>query len=178
MEDSEKYLMVAALDFGTTYSGYAFSMRSDFLKQPLDIQANPVWKAGSQKFMSLKTPTCLLLDSKQEFVAFGFDAEDQWTDLLYEEEHEEYYFFERFKMNLHNNKVLYYCQFFIRWFNKSRSTLGIFFQIKTIKKLSYTEDNNFLSFVIEIQPVSVDIGSCRTNILYPERHHFDSRILE
>ncbi|CAG2202370.1 unnamed protein product [Mytilus edulis] len=105
MEDSEKYLMVAALDFGTTYSGYAFSMRSDFLKQPLDIQANPVWKAGSQKFMSLKTPTCLLLDSKQEFVAFGFDAEDQWTDLLYEEEHEEYYFFERFKMNLHNNKA-------------------------------------------------------------------------
>ncbi|CAG2202369.1 unnamed protein product [Mytilus edulis] len=54
--------------------------------------------------MSFKTPTCLLLDSKREFVAFGFDAEDQWTDLLYEEEHEEYYFFERFKMNLHNNK--------------------------------------------------------------------------
>jgi hypothetical protein len=30
MEDMRKHLMVAALDFGTTYSGYAFSMQSEY----------------------------------------------------------------------------------------------------------------------------------------------------
>ncbi|CAC5406609.1 unnamed protein product [Mytilus coruscus] len=43
-------------------------------------------------------------DSEREFVAFGFDAEDQWTECLYDGEQEDYYYFERFKMNLHNNK--------------------------------------------------------------------------
>ncbi|XP_076081761.1 heat shock 70 kDa protein 12A-like isoform X1 [Mytilus galloprovincialis] len=104
MADSGNHLMVAALDFGTTYSGYSFSMRDEFVKDPLKIQANPVWKAGSRQFMSMKTPTCLLLDGKREFVAFGYDAENQWADLLLDGEHEEYYYFERFKMNLHNNK--------------------------------------------------------------------------
>ncbi|XP_052084803.1 heat shock 70 kDa protein 12A-like isoform X1 [Mytilus californianus] len=104
MANSGNHLMVAALDFGTTYSGYSFSLRDEFVKDPLKIQANPVWKAGSRQFMSMKTPTCLLLDDKREFVAFGYDAENQWADLLLDEEHEEYYYFERFKMNLHNNK--------------------------------------------------------------------------
>ncbi|XP_063436246.1 heat shock 70 kDa protein 12B-like [Mytilus trossulus] len=104
MAETGNYLMVAALDFGTTYSGYSFSMRDEFVKDPLKIQANPVWKAGSRQFMSMKTPTCLLLDGKRECVAFGYDAENQWADLLLDGEHEEYYYFERFKMNLHNNK--------------------------------------------------------------------------
>lgn len=98
--------MVAAIDFGTTYSGYSFSMRDEFEKNALQIHT-PVWKAGSRQFMSEKTPTCLLLNSEQKFEAFGFDAEDQWTELLLDGEEEDYYYFERFKMNLHNNKVLY-----------------------------------------------------------------------
>jgi len=34
------YLMVAAIDFGTTYSGYAFSTISNFKLDPLKIHAN------------------------------------------------------------------------------------------------------------------------------------------
>lgn len=58
--ETSNYMMVAALDFGTTYSGYAFSFRNDFKADPLKIQANPVWMTGSSQFMSLKTSTCLL----------------------------------------------------------------------------------------------------------------------
>lgn len=32
--NQENYLIVAAIDFGTTYSGYAFSTRHDFLTNP------------------------------------------------------------------------------------------------------------------------------------------------
>jgi len=31
-------LMVAAVDFGTTFSGYAFSFRHDYQNNPLDIK--------------------------------------------------------------------------------------------------------------------------------------------
>ena len=64
--------MVAALDFGTTYSGYAFSMRSEFKTDPLKIHSNQTWNAGARALSSIKTPTCLLLDKEKKFVAFDF----------------------------------------------------------------------------------------------------------
>lgn len=103
MADSS-FLIVAALDFGTTYSGYAFSMRHEFKADPMKIHANPVWKAGSRQFMSLKAPTCLLLDKDKEFLAFGYDAENQYAEVLLDGEKDDHYYFHRFKMNLHNNK--------------------------------------------------------------------------
>jgi hypothetical protein len=39
------YLMVAAIDFGTTYSGYAFSTISNFKLDPLKIHVNQAWNA-------------------------------------------------------------------------------------------------------------------------------------
>lgn len=36
-KENKIYIMVAAIDFGTAYSGYAFSMRDDFLKDPLKV---------------------------------------------------------------------------------------------------------------------------------------------
>ncbi|XP_052083291.1 heat shock 70 kDa protein 12B-like isoform X3 [Mytilus californianus] len=103
---SSNHLMVAAIDFGTTYSGYAFSMRGDFKEQPLNINANQSWNAGSKQLLSLKTPTVLLLDKNKTFLSFGYDAENQYTELMMDEEHEEYYYFHRFKMKLHKNMPL------------------------------------------------------------------------
>ncbi|XP_076088281.1 heat shock 70 kDa protein 12B-like [Mytilus galloprovincialis] len=102
--EKSNYMMVAALDFGTTYSGYAFSFRNDFETEPLKIQANPIWMTGSSQFMSLKTPTCLLLDKDQKFVAFGFQAENMYAEYVLDELQDEFYYFHRFKMYLHNNK--------------------------------------------------------------------------
>lgn len=99
------HLMVAALDFGTTYSGYAFSMIHDFKVDPLKIQANQAWNSGGGALLSLKTPTCILLNGKKEFVAFGYEAENKYADIVLDEEQDDYYYFHRFKMNLHSNKV-------------------------------------------------------------------------
>lgn len=55
--------------------------------------------------MSLKAPTCLLLNGKQEIEAFGYDVENRYVDLLDDDENKDYYVFHRFKMSLHNNKV-------------------------------------------------------------------------
>ena len=104
MVDKRKHLMVAALDFGTTFSGYAFSMRHEFEAEPLKIHCN-IWDGGARALSSIKTPTCLLLDKEKKFVAFGYEAENQYADLVMDNEHDDYYFFHRFKMNLHSSKV-------------------------------------------------------------------------
>ena len=102
----EEYLFVAAIDFGTTYSGYAFSSRGDFKKDPLKIVANQAWNAGSHRHISLKTPTCLLLDDKEELVSFGYEAENKYSDIVIDRKKNEYLFFQRFKMKLYKNKVI------------------------------------------------------------------------
>jgi hypothetical protein len=58
--------------------------------------------------MSLKTPTCLLLDNNKKFVSFGFEAENEYANLAMDGEQDKYYYFYRFKMKLHNNKVNIY----------------------------------------------------------------------
>ncbi|KAH3837914.1 hypothetical protein DPMN_111317 [Dreissena polymorpha] len=47
-------LLVAAIDIGTTYSGWAFSFKSEFDKDPTKVSAK-VW-TGSQ-LLSSKDPT-------------------------------------------------------------------------------------------------------------------------
>ena len=54
-------LMVCAIDFGTTYSGYAYSMRGD----PLKIYC-PQWRSGMSTLASNKTPTTVLLDRNKD----------------------------------------------------------------------------------------------------------------
>ncbi|KAK3099628.1 hypothetical protein FSP39_007193 [Pinctada imbricata] len=100
----EQHLMVAAIDFGTTYSGYAFSFRHDFEADPLKVSANN-WTAGSAGLVSLKTPTTVLLNDKEEFEAFGYEAEDKYTELADDDAHGGYHYFRRFKMMLFDPKI-------------------------------------------------------------------------
>ena len=98
-------LVVAAIDFGTTFSGYAFSFNHDYETDPTKVSVNTSWVAGTAGLMSLKTPTILLLDNSKKFVAFGYEAEEQYSDIAAEEKHKEYYYFRRFKMLLHKVAV-------------------------------------------------------------------------
>ncbi|CAC5389012.1 unnamed protein product [Mytilus coruscus] len=82
------YTVVAALDLGTTYSGFAFSTRQN----PLDIQHVE------------KVPTCLLLSPDKEFVGFGNDAIRIYSELVKNGQHTGHYFLQKFKMDLYENE--------------------------------------------------------------------------
>ena len=99
-------LLVAAIDFGTTYSGYAYSFRADFLKDPLKIATNQ-WQFGSSRTVAMKTPSCILFNSRRQCDSFGFDAENKYAELCLEGAHHEWFFFRYFKMLLYRNKVVY-----------------------------------------------------------------------
>lgn len=93
---------MAAIDFGTTYSGYAFSSKSEWTK----VQTN-VWPSSNQ--MSSKTPTALLLNEDETFNSFGYDAEKNFAEIAEEgdDSYKDFYYFHRFKMLLHNCKNLH-----------------------------------------------------------------------
>ncbi|CAG2221299.1 unnamed protein product [Mytilus edulis] len=98
-------LMVAAIDFGTTYSGYAYSLKGDYEKDKLNIHANQAWNSGGKSLLSLKTPTCILMNkANKEFESFGYEAENAYADIVIDDEADKYYFFDRFKMILYTRE--------------------------------------------------------------------------
>ncbi|XP_035673082.1 heat shock 70 kDa protein 12A-like [Branchiostoma floridae] len=93
---SSQYMAVVAIDFGTTFSGFAFSFNHQ--EGERGILVNKAW--GNEKgYQALKTPTCLLLDPKERFRSFGFEAKEEYA-MLEEKGDTKYYFFDLFKMSL------------------------------------------------------------------------------
>lgn len=90
--------LVAAIEIGTAFSGYAFSSREDFKNDPLQI-TSPEW---SKSPIAHKVPTCVLFDKNKSFLAFGYEAGKIFKELSENGIHQEHYFFERFKMQLYN----------------------------------------------------------------------------
>lgn len=88
-------LFVCALDLGIMYSGYAYSTRVD----PKDIFCHH-W-ISSTACTTYLIPTVILLDEKQNFLAFGYEAEEKYLELDAEEK-KSCYFFQRFQMNLYD----------------------------------------------------------------------------
>ncbi len=99
MADSVLYI---AIDFGTSYSGYAFSFQTKQLQDQIRI---PSWgtKYGQKTF---KTPTCILFDEDQKFLEFGYDAMVKYTRLTKKLQAKKQYLFEHFKMELYDKVSL------------------------------------------------------------------------
>ncbi|XP_069130997.1 heat shock 70 kDa protein 12B-like [Argopecten irradians] len=104
--EGRKPELVVALDFGTTYSGYAYAFRRQFEANNLNVALNPAWTSTSDGLLSKKTPTSLLLDPLGQFSAFGTKADDKFAELAGENQHHGWFYFRRFKMKLHSKKEL------------------------------------------------------------------------
>lgn len=100
----DNYLIVAAIDFGTTYSGFAYSTRDDFKRMPTKLYSKQ-WVDSSSSMVCNKTASCILFDAKTKFSKFGFEAEAKYLDLIIDKEHKSWYFFKQFKMSLYNKQV-------------------------------------------------------------------------
>ncbi|XP_052818968.1 heat shock 70 kDa protein 12B-like [Mya arenaria] len=95
-----KHLFVAAIDFGTTFTGYAFSTNI-LLDDPINCSIYQ-----TEGLRSEKGPTCVLLNPDETFSAFGYDAGIKYVAMCQNDDKEKYYFFQRFKMSLYKNKKL------------------------------------------------------------------------
>ena len=95
------YIAVVAIDFGTTFSGFAFAFNHKDGEK--GIHMNKEW-GTDQGYATMKTPTCLLLNPNKSFNSFGYEAQDKFAELE-DDEAQQYYYFKRFKMVLHSNEV-------------------------------------------------------------------------
>ncbi|XP_060603558.1 heat shock 70 kDa protein 12B-like isoform X1 [Ruditapes philippinarum] len=96
-----KRLLVGAIDFGTTFSGWAFSFKHDYDSDPTKAKTKH-WQSKSGTLVTEKTPTCALVNPDGKTLrAFGYDAENEYRELLDKGEEENYFFFKRFKMELY-----------------------------------------------------------------------------
>ncbi|XP_035689275.1 heat shock 70 kDa protein 12A-like [Branchiostoma floridae] len=95
---TSQYMAVVAIDFGTTFSGFAFSF--NHREGERGILVNKAW-GNDQGYQALKTPTCLLLDTEQQFHSFGFDAKEKYAQLEGADHNRQFYFFDLFKMELY-----------------------------------------------------------------------------
>ncbi|KAL5011725.1 hypothetical protein ScPMuIL_010276 [Solemya velum] len=100
-ESQSSKLLVAAIDFGTTFSGYAFSFRHEYETDPTKVTGK-VWYSSTGLLAPMKAPTCLLLRPDKTFSAFGYEAENNYSELVVQKEHRRWYYFRRFKMMLHD----------------------------------------------------------------------------
>lgn len=88
-------MLVAAIDIGTTFSGYAFATRQETEKGVLKTYVNQ-WINSDGMRLSNKTLNCVLLDKDEKLVDFGFDAENAYDELSENGEEEDYFYFRRF----------------------------------------------------------------------------------
>ena len=95
-----QHFVIVAIDFGTTFSGYAFC----FVRDPDSVHIMRRWEGGDPGLVNQKTLTTLLLDPQGNFHSFGFTARDTYHDLD-EEQARKWFYFEKFKMTLHHNAV-------------------------------------------------------------------------
>lgn len=93
-------LLVAAIDLGNTFSGYAFATKAEVNDDPLRSHI-PHWHAPNS--ISFKTPSTVLLYKGVQLVAFGFEAESKYAELLETGEDENCFYFPHFKMMLNDH---------------------------------------------------------------------------
>lgn len=98
---------VVAIDFGTTYTGYAYSFRSEFQKSDgaREIFHNS-WESSLAGNLSKKAPTVALFDPDGVFDSFGYDAEEKYSELIDKKQHQTWHYYARFKMQLFNKMTL------------------------------------------------------------------------
>ncbi|VDI64525.1 Hypothetical predicted protein, partial [Mytilus galloprovincialis] len=92
--------VVAAIDFGTRFSGAAFSTKTQNERNPLNVESIQLDKQKSY----YKTQTSILLSNKG-FKAFGEQAEIKFKIAHLKGKADDLYFFRNFKMQLHGEKL-------------------------------------------------------------------------
>ncbi|WAR20802.1 HS12A-like protein [Mya arenaria] len=90
----ESAIVCAAIDFGTTNTGYAYSFKA----KPRDIITN-YWYGRE-----IKTPTVVLLHPDKSFHSFGKEARDKYETLMKTNTNKQWYLFDMFKMRLYTKK--------------------------------------------------------------------------
>ena len=94
LTDMSYKLVSAAIVIGNEECSYGFSFLNDHHFSPLDILTTEI--RSSHGRISVTNQTCVLFTKDKVFHSFGYKSKNKYEELLEDEEHEDWYFFERF----------------------------------------------------------------------------------
>lgn len=103
-ESNDEQHVVIAIDFGTTYSGYAYQTVEGYRSGIMNISISSWSEGGSLE--SYKTPSCILFNMDYQFDSFGKEAENKYNKLVEENHHYNWFFFKNFKTLLYTAENL------------------------------------------------------------------------
>lgn len=98
MPPAKRTALVAALDFGSSYSGYAFALDKD--KDNIHL-SNP----RAVPLQHSREPTTILCTSQGKFCSFGEEAEERYIRLSKTGQHNGLRLFRHFKTSLEKDQV-------------------------------------------------------------------------
>lgn len=84
---------------GTTSSVCAYSTTTT--PKTTGIMLNKQWNTYKTQLRSYKTATCILFDKNMNTLCIGYDAQKEYKDYVIDGEGKNYYFVDRFKMELY-----------------------------------------------------------------------------
>ncbi|XP_054167177.1 heat shock 70 kDa protein 12A-like [Oppia nitens] len=141
------HFIVVAIDFGTTFSGYSFAFTRDADNA---IHVMRKVEGCDPDASNQKIPTILLLNPDGIFHSFGFASRDHYSSLEPKEANK-WFYFEKFKMDLHYNQSLSLeSTINATNGNKSMSALTVFahalryFKLQALQELSDQSATNIL----------------------------------
>ena len=94
--------MVCAIDFGTTFTGYALSFKSEYDADPHRMHCS---RWSSSQGSRDKAPTAVLFNANMELQEFGFAALEEYTSMD-NMARKKSLLFKHFKMELYKNEVV------------------------------------------------------------------------
>ncbi|XP_052077406.1 heat shock 70 kDa protein 12B-like [Mytilus californianus] len=98
--------IIASVDVGSTYSGYAFAITKDLDEDRHSIHVNKEWISGNAKLITYKAPSCVLFTPEKRLHSFGYEAEYKYGQLALDKVHTSWYYFRRFKIPVLEDETL------------------------------------------------------------------------
>lgn len=96
-------LLVCGINIGSTYSGYAYAEVKDVPEVMISE-----WNTPSNRSVSFKAPTSLLLNNFEEFVAFGYEADSKYAELVEDEYQFDYFYCHQGLVDLRREELTTY----------------------------------------------------------------------
>ena len=103
-------LLTVGIVIGNEDTGYGFLTRRDHNKDSSKY-SRKIWSSRKDECSSM-TPTCILFTKDKVFHSFGYESKNKYTELVEDNEHEEWYFFEKFLSAMTMQEV---CMLFFKY---------------------------------------------------------------
>ena len=99
-------LVTVAFCIGNEDSCTGYSFLHEYYSDPLRITT--IIGKNSTGSLCFTIPTCVLFTKDKVFHSFGYESKENYLNLLEDEEHKDWYFFERFLSSFTRQEVRIY----------------------------------------------------------------------